>query len=188
MGAELNGKQLQEAENDAAVKVKVSGLSKYFPVRKKKGIGAGEFCAIKDLNLEIRTGEFLTVVGPSGCGKSTFLEIMAGLSKPSTGTILIDGKKVTGPAMDRGVVFQGYALLPWRTVRGNVEYGLEIKKIPPKERHEISSTYIKMVGLENFADNYPHELSGGMRQRVAIARTLAFNPEEIGRASCRERV
>lgn len=127
----------------------------------------------------MRQGEFLAIVGPSGCGKSTFLDMLAGLAHPSSGEIFIDGKLITGPALDRGIVLQGYALFPWRTVRKNVEFGLEIKKIPAKDRKEISQRYIDLVGLQNFEDRYPHELSGGMKQRVAIARALAYDPEVL---------
>jgi NitT/TauT family transport system ATP-binding protein len=134
---------------------------------------------LKDFNLKVNKGEFVALVGPSGCGKSTLLDILAGLAQPTSGSILIDGKKITGPALDRGIVMQGYALFPWRTVRQNVEFGLEIKKIPKAERMEISLKYINLVGLEGFADHFPHELSGGMKQRVAIARALAYDPEVL---------
>ncbi|MDP4177295.1 MAG: ABC transporter ATP-binding protein, partial [Bacillota bacterium] len=141
--------------------------------------GYSEFTAIKDINLEVKAGEFITLVGPSGCGKSTFLDILSGLSKPTSGELYIDGKLVTGPALDRGIVLQGYALFPWRNVRKNIEYGLELKKVPKKERYEISQKFIELVGLNGFEDRYIHELSGGMRQRVAIARALAYDPEVL---------
>lgn len=162
-----------------SVKLKIENVSKYYKTKKKGKGKPKKFLALQDLNLEIQNGEFLVVVGPSGCGKSTFLDIVAGLSKPSEGNILIDNKKVVGPALDRGIVFQGYALLPWRTVQSNVEYGLEIKKIPPAERAVISGEFLQLVGLENFKNSYPHELSGGMRQRVAIARSLAYDPQVL---------
>ncbi|WP_010256270.1 ABC transporter ATP-binding protein [Treponema primitia] len=146
---------------------------------KKSVLGKKEFTAIKDLNLEVKQGEFVTIVGPSGCGKSTFLDILAGLAAPSSGELFIDGHKITGPALDRGIVLQGYALFPWRTVRQNIEYGLEIKKIKKQERKEISSKFIELVELNGFEDHYPHELSGGMKQRVAIARALAYDPEVL---------
>lgn len=119
------------------------------------------------------------MVGPSGCGKSTFLDILAGLSKPTSGNVYIDGKPITGPALDRGIIMQGYALFPWRTVEKNIEFGLEIKNIPKEKRREISKKFINLVGLKGFENRYPHELSGGMKQRVAIARALAYDPEVL---------
>jgi NitT/TauT family transport system ATP-binding protein len=143
------------------------------PVRKG---GSADFAAIADISLEIRAGEFLAVVGPSGCGKSTLLDLLGGLTTPTTGRILVDGEPVSGPGLDRGVVFQQYALLPWRTAQANVEFGLEAKRVPRRERRERARDYLSLVGLDGFAGHYPHELSGGMRQRVAIARSLAFDP------------
>nr|WP_235949746.1 ABC transporter ATP-binding protein [Paenibacillus apii] len=138
-----------------------------------------EFTALKDVDLNVRPGEFLTIVGPSGCGKSTLLDLIAGLALPTEGELFIDGKKITGPALDRGIVMQGYALFPWRTVRRNVEFGLEIKKVPKKDRQAISDRFLELVGLSGYADRYPYELSGGMKQRVAIARALAYDPEVL---------
>ena len=163
----------------ADAKIVVKGLNSVYQLKKKRTEPAREFIALKDIDLEVRKGEFLVLVGPSGCGKSTFLDIVAGLAHPTSGTIHIDGKKVTGPALDRGIVLQGYALFPWRTVRQNVEFGLEIKKVPKRDRAAISDNYIHLVGLDGFADRYPHELSGGMKQRVAIARALAYDPEVL---------
>jgi NitT/TauT family transport system ATP-binding protein len=131
------------------------------------------------VNLKVNQGELLVILGPSGCGKSTFLDMIGGLSKPDEGSILIDGKPVEGPGLDRGVVFQQYALFPWRTALGNVEFGLEAQKVGKTKRHEISREYLSLVGLNGFEDRYPYELSGGMKQRVAIARALAFNPEVL---------
>jgi NitT/TauT family transport system ATP-binding protein len=167
----------EEAGN--AGKIEIRGLVRSF---KKKGNAAlrGErFFALKDFNLEINRGEFITIVGPSGCGKSTLLDLLIGLSRPDEGQILIDGKPVKGPAFDRGIVLQGYALFPWRTVRRNVEFGLEIKGTPRKERRAKSDHFIKLVDLTGFENHYPHELSGGMQQRVAIARALAYDPEVL---------
>ena len=160
-------------------KIEIRDINRVFTTRNRGGDGPKEFVALKDLNLKVSKGEFVAIVGPSGCGKSTLLDILAGLAQPTSGSILIDGKKVTGPALDRGIVLQGYALFPWRTVRQNVEFGLEIKKIPKSERKEISARYISLVGLEGFGDHFPHELSGGMKQRVAIARALAYDPEVL---------
>lgn len=145
----------------------------------KRNGSARDFIALSEINLEVRKGEFLAVVGPSGCGKSTLLDILAGLAQPTTGAVYIDGKRITGPALDRGIVLQGYALFPWRTVRQNVEYGLEIKKVPKGERKSISSRFIALVGLQGFEDRFSYELSGGMKQRVAIARALAYDPEVL---------
>lgn len=137
------------------------------------------FVAVEDLSINVRTGEFLSIVGPSGCGKSTFLDIVAGLINGSSGEIYIDGKLIKGPALDRGIVMQGYALFPWRTIQKNIEFGLEIKKVKKKEREEISKYFLELVGLKGFENRYPYELSGGMKQRVAIARALAYDPEVL---------
>lgn len=156
-------------------KIVVRGIGRTFKVR-NRGDGPKEFVALQGINLQVKSGEFVALVGPSGCGKSTLLDILAGLAQPTSGDVFIDGKKIIGPALDRGIVLQGYALFPWRSVRQNVEFGLEIKKTPRKERKEISSHFINLVGLDGFADHFPHELSGGMKQRVAIARALAYDP------------
>ncbi|GLI39450.1 ABC transporter ATP-binding protein [Geobacter hydrogenophilus] len=167
------------SETPVLPKIEVKELNRIYQLKRSKGGAASEFIALKNINLEVRDGEFLALVGPSGCGKSTLLDILAGLAFPSSGAAYIDGKKITGPALDRGIVLQGYALFPWRTVRRNVEFGLEVKKVPKGERRDISSRFIKLVGLEGFEDRYPHELSGGMKQRVAIARALAYDPEVL---------
>jgi NitT/TauT family transport system ATP-binding protein len=159
-------------------KIVARHISKVFHI-KRPGEGKREFSAVKDLSLNVKKGEFVSIVGPSGCGKSTFLDILAGLSEPSSGDIFIDGRKITGPALDRGIVLQGYALFPWRTVRQNIEYGLEIKKIKKAERKAISDRFIDLVELNGFTESYPYELSGGMKQRVAIARALAYDPEVL---------
>lgn len=160
-------------------KIVARNIRRVYHIKGKDGKKTTEFEAIKQLDLTVKQGEFLAIVGPSGCGKSTFLDMIAGLAKPSSGEIFIDGKLIKGPALDRGIVMQGYALFPWRTVRKNVEFGLEIKNVPKQDRGKISQKYIEMVGLKNFADRYPHELSGGMKQRVAIARALAYDPEVL---------
>lgn len=160
-------------------KIIAKNISRVYHIKRTGGEGPSEFLAIKDVNLEVRKGEFIAIVGPSGCGKSTFLDMIAGLARQTTGEIYIDDKLITGPALDRGIVLQGYALFPWRTVRENVEFGLEIKGVPKSERGKISQQYIDLVGLQGFADRFPHELSGGMKQRVAIARALAYDPEVL---------
>ncbi len=160
-------------------KIVARNIHQVYKIKQQDSDSLTNFEAIKQLDLTVKQGEFLAIVGPSGCGKSTFLDMIAGLAKPSSGEIFIDNRKITGPALDRGIVLQGYALFPWRTVRKNVEFGLEIKKIPEKDRKDISQRYIELVGLKNFEERYPHELSGGMKQRVAIARALAYDPEVL---------
>jgi NitT/TauT family transport system ATP-binding protein len=132
--------------------------------------------AIRDFNLEVADGEFVAIVGPSGCGKSTFLHMLGGFEPVTEGELLVEGRPVAGPGPDRGVVFQEFALFPWRTVAENVTWGLEIQKRAKTERAAIAERLIAKVGLTAFRDHYPAELSGGMKQRVAIARTLAFDP------------
>ncbi len=134
---------------------------------------------LEDFSLDIRKGELISIVGPSGCGKTTILRLLAGLIPPSGGSIYIGDRECSGPGADRGFVFQDFALFPWRTVRKNVEFGLEIAKVPKEERRERADKYLKIVGLEKFADSRIHELSGGMKQRVAIARALVTNPDVI---------
>ncbi|AEF84420.1 nitrate transport ATP-binding protein NrtC [Treponema primitia ZAS-2] len=166
-----------------AIKIQSKGLNMSFVLRpQKKGkIGGpdlpGSFIALKDVNLEVLEGEFMVLVGPSGCGKTTFLHLLGGLERATGGAIYIDGKPINGPGLDRGIVFQQYALLPWKTALGNVEFGLEVKKVAKKERIAIAKRYLTLVGLDGFEDRYPHELSGGMKQRVAIARSLAYDPD-----------
>ncbi|MDR2648484.1 MAG: ABC transporter ATP-binding protein [Clostridiales bacterium] len=160
-------------------KIELKGLRQSFNVRNKEKRCTEEFVALEDFSLSVDDGEFITIVGPSGCGKSTLLDIIAGLTKPKSGEIFIDGRKVSGPALDRGFIMQGYALFPWRTVERNVEYGLEVKHVPKRERRDICRYFIELVGLTGFEERYPNELSGGMRQRVAIARSLAYNPQVL---------
>jgi NitT/TauT family transport system ATP-binding protein len=135
--------------------------------------------ALDGVTFDVHRGEFLVVVGPSGCGKSTLLDLLAGLAAPTSGQVLLDGSPITGPGLDRGIVFQQYALLPWRTAQANVEFGLEAKGVPRRERADRARGFLSLVGLSGFADRYPHELSGGMKQRVAIARSLAFDPDVL---------
>ncbi|MBI3371065.1 MAG: ABC transporter ATP-binding protein [Betaproteobacteria bacterium] len=135
--------------------------------------------ALAPIDLEIGAGEFLVVVGPSGCGKSTLANILAGFGKPTAGVALIEGTPITGPAIDRGMVFQSYALFPWLSVTGNVEFGLERKGLSKSARREVALGYLQSVGLADFADRQVDELSGGMKQRVAIARAFAPEPSVI---------
>lgn len=155
------------------IKLKIDNVVKEYDGRRGKTV------ALNGVNLDIKENEFICVVGPSGCGKSTLLNIIAGLLEPTSGAAYLDGKKIEGTGVERGVVFQQYALFPWRTVLQNVLFPLEMKKTPKKEAEEIAKKYIKSVGLEGFENAYPKELSGGMRQRVAIARAYAADPEVL---------
>ena len=138
-----------------------------------------EVAVLRDFDLDIRDGEFLSVLGPSGCGKSTFLSILAGLTERTGGNIRIDGHALAGINPHQGVVFQGYALFPWRTVLENIEVGLEIRGVPKAERRRIAQEHLELVGLTGAGARYPHEISGGMKQRVAIARSLAYKPDVL---------
>ena len=133
--------------------------------------------ALDDVSLSIADDEFISFVGPSGCGKTTLLRIIAGLDHATSGSVFVDGNPILEPGPKVGMVFQEYSLFPWRSVLDNVAFGLEMKGIPKRERHEIAHRYISLVGLDQFENSYPFELSGGMRQRVAIARALANDPD-----------
>ncbi len=135
--------------------------------------------ALRDINLAVEQGEFVCLLGPSGCGKSTIIHMIAGLEKPTSGEILVDGKPISGPGPRRIVVFQEAALFPWLNVLGNVEFGLRMAGVGAKERRTQAMAYIKLVHLSKFTQAYPHQLSGGMKQRVAIARALAMQPEVL---------
>lgn len=152
-----------------ATKIQIRNLRKVYNTPERK------VHALEGINLDIQDGEFLCFVGLSGCGKTTLLNILAGFVEITSGEILLDGRPISSE-YDKGVVFQEYALFPWLTAIKNVEYGLKIRKIPEKEREEIARRYLKLVRLEEFADFYPHNLSGGMRQRVAVARAMAYDP------------
>ncbi len=156
-------------------KISLREVSQQFTVRGPQG--ASTLTALDRISLDVNDGEFLTLVGPSGSGKSTLLDLLAGLTKPSSGQVLVNDREVTGPGPDRAVVFQQYALFPWRTASQNVQIGLEGTGIRRKERSERARQYLDLVGLTGFEDRFPHELSGGMKQRVAIARSLAYEPD-----------
>lgn len=158
------------------VKVSVEHISKSFPLTR----GTGTVEVLRDVSFTAEDGEIVSVIGPTGCGKSTLLRMISGLSIPSSGIVTIGGRKVTGPNNPAsGIVFQSFNLLPWRNVISNVEFGLEAKGLPPEERKKIASKYVELVGLKNFEFYHPHQISGGMQQRVGLARALAIDPEVI---------
>lgn len=139
----------------------------------------GNVVALKDINLEFRRGELTSLLGPSGCGKTTLLKIIAGLLKPTEGEVAVNGRTVTGPGPERAFVFQDFALMPWATVLRNAAFGLELQGVGKSEREDKARHYINEVGLAGFEDKYPHELSGGMRQRVGLARALAVDADVL---------
>jgi NitT/TauT family transport system ATP-binding protein len=145
----------------------------------RSGGGSRAIQALLPLDLTIGSGEFLSVIGPSGCGKSTLMNLLAGLEVSDTGSVEVGGRRVTQPGPDRAVVFQEAGLMPWMTVRANVEYGLKLAGVDKETRRERAMKYLRMVHLARFADSLPHQLSGGMRQRVAIARGLALEPAAL---------
>lgn len=161
--------ELQQEE----IEINIQNLSKVYKTNN------GSFQALENVSLYVKNEEFVSILGPSGCGKSTILRILAGLEEPTSGSVQVSGEEVKGPSAKRGMVFQSYTLFPWLTVRENIEFGLKLKGMKQKERKEISDRYLELVGLERFADSYGKELSGGMKQRVAIARSLANNPEVL---------
>ena len=157
----------------ARAKISVTGLALDYPDADR----GTRHRAVENLDLDVAADEFLCVLGPSGCGKSTLLAAIAGFIRPTLGSILMDGKPVTGPGADRGVVFQEYALLPWMNVLDNAALGLKLRGMPKAQRHEQARRFLALANLGGVERKYPHELSGGMKQRVAVARTLANTPE-----------
>ena len=153
------------------VKLRAESLSKTFETAK------GKVRALRELSFDVHRREFITVIGPSGCGKTTLIRILAGLDFPTSGQVLLEGKKVHGPSADQGMVFQDYTLFPWLTVKKNVMFGLEVKGVGRLKAEAEAREWLEMVGLSKFAEVYPSQLSGGMKQRVAIARSLANRPE-----------
>ena len=153
--------------------LEINHLNKEFPTKE------GTLVVLKDINMAIEQGEFICSVGASGSGKSTLLRQIAGLDQPSSGEVKIDGKLVTTPGPDRGMVFQHYTLYPWMNVQDNTEFGLKLQGVPKKERREQASYYLNVVGLTQFGRSLPKQLSGGMKQRVAIARALASEPKML---------
>ncbi|MGN0649481.1 MAG: ABC transporter ATP-binding protein [Oscillospiraceae bacterium] len=155
--------------------VQVENVSKQYRNHATKEL----FTSLKNISLETDTNEFVCLLGPSGCGKSTILKLIAGLQTPDGGKIIVDGSEVKKPGNNIGVVFQDYALFPWKTVRKNISIGLDIKHVPKAQINEKVDWAIKLVGLEKFAEYYPHQLSGGMKQRVAIARALVLDSKVL---------
>ena len=157
----------------SAGKLDIQNVSRVFPGIK----GGADVRALEPTTLSVAPNDFITILGPSGCGKSTLLRIVAGLDAPSAGTVLLSGKPVTRPGPDRGMVFQSYTLFPWLTVAENIAFGLKEKGMSEAARRDIVASYIDKVGLRDFANHWPKQLSGGMQQRTAIARALANDPE-----------
>ncbi|THT96164.1 ABC transporter ATP-binding protein [Lampropedia puyangensis] len=155
--------------------IEFSGVAKRFPTKAQPEPAY----AVQDLNLKISKGEVVSVIGPSGCGKSTLLNMGSGLYLPTEGAVLVDGKQVTGPVRQVAFMLQKDLLMPWRTIRRNVEIGMEIDKVPKEQRRPIAEALLKKCHLAGFEDHYPYQLSGGMRQRAALARTLAVNPDVL---------
>ena len=156
-------------------RVILDGVYKTFPTPK------GTIEVVQDVSFELREGDFVSFVGPSGCGKTTMLNMIAGFERPDQGTLLFDGQPIAGPGHERGVIFQEYGVFPWLSVRDNILFGLRLKanRLPAKEQAAIADRYIKLMRLDGFEDYYPRALSGGMRQRLALARTYAVNPEVL---------
>ena len=155
--------------------LRVEGLGKHYPAKRGSGIHSA-LRVFDDMTFTVGEGEFVSVIGASGCGKTTVLNLVAGLDTPSAGSIFVDDRAVSGPGLDRGVVFQEFALFPWLTVAGNIGFGLRSMGVPAGERKRRVAHFVDLVGLKNFADYYPNRLSGGMRQRVGLGRALAVDP------------
>jgi NitT/TauT family transport system ATP-binding protein/sulfonate transport system ATP-binding protein len=160
---------------EANIKIECRSVSKIF---KQRG-GKVQIPVLENISLSVVENEFLVIVGPGQCGKTTLLRIIAGLETPTAGDVLLDGQAVAGPGPDRGMVFQKYTLFPWKTVMGNVEMGLKLGGMAKKQRREIARHYIRLVGLQGFEKAFPHQLSGGMKQRVGIARAYANDPKVL---------
>ena len=158
----------------ATRKIWVNGVSRDF--KTARGVWQP---ALQHIELKVRPGEFLCIVGPSGCGKSTLLHLIAGLDRPTKGEIWLDGRRVDGPGPDRILIFQELGLFPWLTARKNVEFGLRLKGLSKRERHERARHYLDLVHLSSFGEHYLHQLSGGMKQRVALGRALAMRPDVL---------
>jgi NitT/TauT family transport system ATP-binding protein len=161
------------APGPAPVRIRFQNVSVDFPT------GHGPMRVLDNVSFDIRNGEFVSIIGPSGCGKTTMMNIVGGFVQPTQGAVLLDGKPVTQPGPDRGVIFQEYGVFPWLTVKQNIEFGLKLSagRVPAEQRGEITQRYMSLMGLTDFAHHFPKHLSGGMRQRLAIARAYAVRPE-----------
>jgi len=184
MSTSLSSKSTVTTDSVSDAQISLRHISKIFPGRKGwlnklTRQTSSDFKAIEDINLDIEHNTFVSIIGPSGCGKSTLLDIIAGLSTATDGEVLINGQVVNKPGPDRGMVFQNYALMPWMTVQGNIKFAVEtvFPKMPAKQQQRVIKENIQLVGLTGAENKHPHELSGGMRQRVGIARALAINPQ-----------
>lgn len=169
------GRSGAQARHSGAAKISAQGIAKEYILARTRE----RMLALRDLSLEVRPGEFVVILGPSGCGKSTFLRMVAGLDHPTSGTLTMDGAPITGPGAERCMLFQSYALFPWMTARQNVEFGPEARGVPPQEYRPRAQHFLELVGLKGFEDRYPHELSGGMQQRGALARLFANDPDVL---------
>ncbi|MEY9866539.1 NitT/TauT family transport system ATP-binding protein [Peribacillus sp. B2I2] len=174
-----NGKEMIVKMENAQLEENFKLSTRFLDVTYVNNKTGAEVIALQNINLNIKDGEFICIVGPSGCGKTTFLNTVVGLLKPSKGEILLDQQKIDGPGKDRAMVFQNPSLLPWRTVLENVLYGVELLKQVTAEKKKEAKEFIEMVGLKGYENHYPHELSGGMQQRVNLARALTVNPSLI---------
>jgi NitT/TauT family transport system ATP-binding protein len=173
----LSGLNVVNDINQAKSLVEIQGVSKSFHKTVKES--TTEVKALSDVSLSVRENEFVSIIGPSGCGKTTLLKMIDGLIPYDSGKIVINGKQVTAPGPDRAVVFQSFALLPWRTVLANVEFSLELRQLPKEERAKTARDYLMRVGLAGFEHRYPHELSGGMQQRAAFCQTMVHEPSTV---------
>ncbi len=167
---------LDESNSDV---LEVQGITKVFAGQSGKNEAEDDVVALYDVSFRVKKNEFVCLLGPSGCGKTTLIRIIAGILTADTGRILVNGVAVKGPGKDRPMVFQNYGLLPWRTVMGNVELGLELEGVEKGERRRIAQKYIELVGLAGFESHYPHQISGGMQQRAGLARALSKQPEML---------
>ena len=175
MSMPMSGRIRGQTGSGATAILSIRGVSRSFADAQ----GGGATLALEATGFDAAENDFVTILGPSGCGKSTLLRIVAGLDQPTSGEVLLDGKRVTGPGADRGMVFQSYTLFPWLNVRDNVCFGLRERGLPPQEQIAIAQSFIARVGLSGFENHYPKQLSGGMQQRTALARALANGPRML---------
>ena len=170
----MSKKEHRSASDAENILVEIAGASKIYASNDSKPTWA-----VLDVSMKLNAGEMVCVLGPSGCGKTTLLNMIAGFTDATHGSVRIGGNNVVGPGQDRGVVFQEYALFAWMTARQNIEFGLKMRGVSKRKRRERANEYLKLMGLERAADQYPHELSGGMRQRIAVARALVNEPQVL---------